>query len=82
MPKMMNTLFVTTNISVVIDQHGHRLSEVTESMPIAEMPDWGYTLTAVTLSLIGFFGFFLNLCVIILMCKDLQVSRLVRVVFV
>lgn len=33
-----------------------------------------YLLTATTLFLIGFFGFFLNLFVIILMCKDMQVS--------
>ena len=33
-----------------------------------------YLLTAMTLFFIGFFGFFLNLFVIILMCKDVQVS--------
>lgn len=34
-----------------------------------------YLLTAITLFFIGFFGFFLNLLVIFLMCKDVQVSN-------
>jgi hypothetical protein len=38
------------------------------------LPLWGYTVTAIALLLIGFFGFFLNLFVIVLMCKDIQVS--------
>jgi c-opsin len=38
------------------------------------MLPWAYTAAAVTLFLIGFFGFFLNLFVIALMCKDVQVS--------
>lgn len=40
------------------------------------MEPWGYTIAAVVLFFIGFFGFFLNIFVIILMCRDLQVSRI------
>lgn len=36
------------------------------------MDEWAFTASAVVLFLIGFFGFFLNLFVIILMCKDMQ----------
>ncbi|CAH2041625.1 unnamed protein product, partial [Iphiclides podalirius] len=36
------------------------------------MPRWGYIVSALVLFLIGFFGFFLNLLVILLMFKDRQ----------
>ncbi|XP_039438145.1 vertebrate ancient opsin-like isoform X2 [Culex pipiens pallens] len=36
------------------------------------MPPWAYVATAVVLFFIGFFGFFLNLFVIALMCKEVQ----------
>ncbi|XP_058824917.1 vertebrate ancient opsin-like [Topomyia yanbarensis] len=36
------------------------------------MEPWAYVAAAVTLFFIGFFGFFLNLFVIALMCKDVQ----------
>ncbi|KAJ2951442.1 hypothetical protein O0L34_g13595 [Tuta absoluta] len=36
------------------------------------MPEWAYTMSAFALFLIGFFGFFLNLMVILLMYKDRQ----------
>ncbi|KAL4713310.1 hypothetical protein ACJJTC_015297 [Scirpophaga incertulas] len=36
------------------------------------MPKWGYVVSAFVLFLIGFFGFFLNLLVILLMFKDRQ----------
>jgi hypothetical protein len=39
------------------------------------MSPFAYLLTATTLFFIGFFGFFLNIFVIILMCKDMQVSE-------
>lgn len=43
--------------------------------PVPElMESWAYVASAVTLFFIGFFGFFLNLFVIALMCKDVQVS--------
>lgn len=48
------------------------ISQIGESG--THMSSWAYTLTAVILFLIGFFGFFLNLFVIVLMCKDIQVS--------
>lgn len=38
------------------------------------MSELGYTLTAIILFLIGFFGFFFNLIVIVLMYKDIQVQ--------
>lgn len=38
------------------------------------MEEWAYLLTAAVLFIIGFFGFFLNIIVITLMCKDIQVS--------
>lgn len=38
------------------------------------MPAGGYISAAITLFFIGFFGFFLNLSVIVLMWKDKQVS--------
>uniref|UniRef100_A0A182J3L5 G-protein coupled receptors family 1 profile domain-containing protein n=1 Tax=Anopheles atroparvus TaxID=41427 RepID=A0A182J3L5_ANOAO len=36
------------------------------------MATWAYNASAITLFFIGFFGFFLNLFVIALMCKDMQ----------
>ncbi|KAL0878672.1 hypothetical protein ABMA27_003730 [Loxostege sticticalis] len=44
-----------------------------EGFPLL-MPKWGYVVSAFVLFLIGFFGFFLNLLVILLMFKDRQVS--------
>lgn len=40
------------------------------------MPRWGYVVSAFVLFLIGFFGFFLNLMVILLMYKDRQVTMI------
>jgi hypothetical protein len=70
---MMNSLSAT-QISFTTEQHGQNVLEFTEKMSHGTMPDWGYTLTAAVLFSIGFFGFFLNLFVIVLMCKDIQVS--------
>ncbi|XP_013161990.1 PREDICTED: parapinopsin-like [Papilio xuthus] len=42
-----------------------------EEFPLL-MPRWGYVASAFVLFLIGFFGFFLNLMVILLMFKDRQ----------
>ncbi|XP_064073131.1 parapinopsin-like [Vanessa tameamea] len=42
-----------------------------EEFPLL-MPRWGYVVSAFVLFLIGFFGFFLNLMVILLMFKDRQ----------
>ncbi|CAH1637016.1 unnamed protein product [Spodoptera littoralis] len=44
---------------------------VDEGFPLL-MPRWGYVVSAFVLFLIGFFGFFLNLMVILLMFKDRQ----------
>ncbi|XP_055638145.1 vertebrate ancient opsin-like [Toxorhynchites rutilus septentrionalis] len=40
--------------------------------PTKLMEPWAYTASAITLFFIGFFGFFLNLLVIVLMCKNAQ----------
>lgn len=40
------------------------------------MQSWGYTASAIVLSINGFFGFTLNFSVIILMYKDSQVIYL------
>ncbi|CAH2090178.1 unnamed protein product [Euphydryas editha] len=47
--------------------------EYGEGFPLL-MPRWGYVVSAFVLFLIGFFGFFLNLMVILLMFKDRQAS--------
>lgn len=70
---MMNSLSATET-SLITDQYGQNVLDFTEKMPHEQMPDWGYTLTAAVLFSIGFFGFSLNLFVIVLMCKDIQVS--------
>lgn len=38
------------------------------------MEPWGFVAAAVALFFIGFFGFFFNLFVIVLMFNDIQVS--------
>ncbi|XP_058446173.1 vertebrate ancient opsin-like [Malaya genurostris] len=43
-----------------------------DGRPAELMEPWAYVAAAVTLFFIGFFGFFLNLFVIALMCKDVQ----------
>lgn len=70
---MMNSLSVA-NISSVPQQNAQNLLDISETMQHNHMPDWAYAATASVLFSIGFFGFFLNLFVIILMCKDTQVS--------
>jgi hypothetical protein len=50
-------------------------SDIAGSLTQEFLPGWGFTAAAVVLFLIGFFGFFLNLIVIIVMCKDNQVSH-------
>lgn len=72
-----NTLSVT-NISLVSSQDGQRLLDASVTMAFGEMPPWGYTTTAIVLFFIGFFGFFFNLFVIFLMCKDLQVGDIFK----
>lgn len=57
------------SIDLLISENVENYGEETELME-----PWAYTATAVTLFFIGFFGFFLNIFVIILMCRDLQVN--------
>lgn len=71
---IMMSSFSEPNISLVTEKNVQELYEITASMPSAALPDWGYTVAAAVLFFIGFFGFFLNLFVIVLMCKDMQVS--------
>lgn len=71
---IMMSSFSEPNVSLVSEKNAQELYEITASMPSEAMPAWGYTATAAVLFFIGFFGFFLNLFVIILMCKDMQVS--------
>ncbi|CAB3228381.1 unnamed protein product [Arctia plantaginis] len=52
-----------------------------EGFPLL-MPRWGYVASAFVLFLIGFFGFFLNLMVILLMFKDRQVSLYLNLMFI
>ncbi|CRK91553.1 CLUMA_CG005210, isoform A [Clunio marinus] len=68
----MNTLSVT-HVNSVSFQHGENLLELTTVSPHGEMPEWGYMATATVLFFIGFFGFFLNFFVIVLMCRDIQI---------
>ncbi|EAT43163.2 AAEL005373-PA [Aedes aegypti] len=44
------------------------------------MESWAYVASAVTLFFIGFFGFFLNLFVIALMCKDVQLWTPINII--
>lgn len=69
----MNSLSVI-DVNTVINQNANNLLDIKETMPLEQLPVWGFTLAAAVLFSIGFFGFFLNLFVIILMCKDTQVS--------
>lgn len=50
------------------------LEVANDDVPEMLMSNGGYIAAAVTLFFIGFFGFFLNLCVIILLWKEKQVS--------
>lgn len=76
---MMNTdsLSSVSNVSLASEHNGHRLHDTTDAMPSGEMPPWGFLASAAILFLIGFFGFFLNLFVIVLMCKDIQVNIII-----
>lgn len=72
----MNT-FSVTDIDVVTGENDRSMLDILgTATPDESLPAWGYTITAIVLFAIGFFGFFLNLFVIILMCKDIQVSTI------
>lgn len=70
---MMNNL-VTSEVPLLSENHNQELMNGIADDGGELMEEWAYTLTAVVLFCIGFFGFTLNLLVIILMCKDIQVS--------
>ncbi|XP_023954186.2 parapinopsin-like [Bicyclus anynana] len=61
---MMMSSYTDTFNNTVVNQYG-------EEFPLL-MPRWGYVVSAFVLFIIGFFGFFLNLMVILLMFKDRQ----------
>lgn len=71
---MMNGSNVIT-LSAVTTESNHVFESIHDGSGGEHMTDIAYLLTATTLFSIGFFGFFLNLFVIILMCKDMQVSE-------
>lgn len=68
---MMTNTLIATEISYVTN---HSEPKQLESIVQNDMSEWGFTAAAIALFCIGFFGFFLNLFVIALMCKDTQVS--------
>ena len=70
---MMNN-FVTSEVPLLSENDNLEFSNGIADGGGELMEEWAYTLTAVVLFCIGFFGFSLNLLVIILMCKDIQVS--------
>lgn len=70
---MMNNL-VTSEVPLLSENDNQEFMNGIADSGGELMEEWAYTLTAVVLFCIGFFGFSLNLLVIILMCKDIQVS--------
>lgn len=74
----MNHLNATLRVSVVSSALLGTAAEVVDDgespQEVLLMPEWGFTVTAIILFFIGFFGFFFNLIVIVLMYKDVQVS--------
>lgn len=78
----MMSLLSATGLSPLILQNAQNLNisetlihdQIPDKSRYEDMPDWGYATTAAVLFTIGFFGFFLNFFVIVLMCKDTQVS--------
>lgn len=70
---MMNNL-VTSEVPLLSENDNQEFMNGIADGDVELMEEWAYTLTAVVLFCIGFFGFTLNLLVIILMCKDIQVS--------
>ncbi|CRK94999.1 CLUMA_CG008485, isoform A [Clunio marinus] len=76
---MMSTL-PTSNINLFSSNYGQNLLDLTTTMPQKEMSDWAYAATATVLFFIGFFGFSLNLFVIVLMCKDIQIWTPINII--
>lgn len=82
---------LTVNIGRLHDGGYNNAAELSDSGTIMDygasnnsdlMESWGYTGSAIVLGINGFLGFTLNISVIVLMCKDMQVKcvrRLARV---
>lgn len=70
----MNHLNATLRVSVVSSALLGTAVDEESPQEVLLMPEWGFTVTAIILFFIGFFGFFFNLIVIVLMYKDVQVS--------
>lgn len=70
----MNHLNATLRVSVVSSALLGTAADEESPQEVLLMPEWGFTVTAIILFFIGFFGFFFNLIVIVLMYKDVQVS--------
>lgn len=70
----MNHLNATLRVSVVSSALLGTVADEESPQEVLLMPEWGFTVTAIILFFIGFFGFFFNLIVIVLMYKDVQVS--------
>lgn len=70
----MNHLNATLRVSVVSSALLGTAADGESPQEVLLMPEWGFTVTAIILFFIGFFGFFFNLIVIVLMYKDVQVS--------
>lgn len=70
----VSVVLATTTIPSALLNTEEVASRDGEDEAVLLMPEWGFTLAAIVLFFIGFFGFFLNLIVIVLMCKDVQVS--------
>ncbi|CAK1582965.1 unnamed protein product [Parnassius mnemosyne] len=58
-------------MTLYLEKFNDTVVETYEEFPLL-MPRWGYVASAFVLFIIGFFGFFLNLLVILLMFKDRQ----------
>ena len=70
----MNNVNVTLS-AVTTSLASSSAPTVSDQEEVLLMPEWGYTLTAIILFFIGFFGFSFNLIVIVLMFKDVQVRQ-------
>lgn len=75
--EVINYLNATPSATLNTILSAQQVSEagVQEEVELLLMPPWGYTVTAIILFFIGFFGFLFNLIVIVLMYKDIQVNK-------
>ena len=73
---MMSLLLKSDNFTELDD--GLQNFEQNQIVELMLMDNWAYSAAATVLFFVGFFGFSLNLIVIILMCKDIQVSTVLQ----